>query len=115
MRTSPRAHSASSTLKAKDDTNALDGVAFPRTLPQIASPGQVHEHIGSADEGELQVLKATARQRLVAGQDELHLGLERTERLPGAVRAVAPLPITSSQMGVSPACAGLDHRAGQQA
>ena len=67
--------------------------------PQIASPGQVHEHIGSAcDEGELQVLKAAARQRLVAGQDELHLGLERTERLPGAVRAVAPLPITSSQM-----------------
>jgi hypothetical protein len=38
------------------------------------------EHIGSAhDEAQLEVLKAAARQRLAAGQDELGLGLERTE------------------------------------
>ena len=38
------------------------------------------EHIGSAhDETELEALKAAARQRLIAGQDELDLGLERTE------------------------------------
>jgi hypothetical protein len=43
-------------------------------------------------------LKAAARQRLVAGQDELDLGLERTE----AARRGAgggPLPITASRMG----------------
>ena len=57
------------------------------------------EHIGSAhDDAELEVLKAAARQRLVAGQDELDLGLERT----GAARRGAgggPLPITSSRTG----------------
>ena len=34
------------------------------------------EHLGSAhDDGELEALKAAARQRLVAGQNELDLGL----------------------------------------
>jgi hypothetical protein len=54
------------------------------------------EHIGSAhDAVQLEVLKAVARQRLVAGQDELDLGLD------GAARAAAcgPLPITGSRMG----------------
>jgi hypothetical protein len=37
------------------------------------------EHIGSVhDEVELELLKAAARQRLAAGQDELDLGLEAT-------------------------------------
>src|SRR3954463_15056116 len=53
------------------------------------------EHIGSAhDEAELEVLKAVARQRLAAGQDELDLGdlgSGRTRR--------GPLEITSSRMG----------------
>ena len=52
------------------------------------------EHIGSAhDEVELELLKTVARQRLVAGQDELDLGLDRTPEAGG------PLPITSSRMG----------------
>jgi hypothetical protein len=47
------------------------------------------EHIGPAhDDAELEVLKAAARQRLVAGQDELDLGLERTGPR-GGVQAVA--------------------------
>jgi hypothetical protein len=52
------------------------------------------EHLGSAhDEAELEALKAAARQRLAAGQEELDLGL--------AVRAVSdrPLEIASSRMG----------------
>lgn len=57
------------------------------------------EHIGSArDEAELEVLKAAARQRLLAGQEELDLGLERA----GPARRGAgggPLPITSSRRG----------------
>jgi hypothetical protein len=57
------------------------------------------EHIGSAhDDAELELLKAAARQRLAAGQDELDLGLERT----GPARRSAgggPLPITSARMG----------------
>ena len=37
--------------------------------------------IGPArDEAELEVLKAAARQRLAAGQDELGVGLERRKR-----------------------------------
>ena len=51
------------------------------------------EHIGSAhDEAELELLKTAARQRLVAGQGELDLGLDTAA--PGG-----PLPITSSRMG----------------
>jgi len=51
------------------------------------------EHIGSAHcEAELEMLKAAARQRLAAGQDELDLGLD-------AAAAGAALPITSSRMG----------------
>lgn len=54
------------------------------------------EHIGSAhDEVELEVLRAVARQRLAAGQDELDLGLDGAA--PGTPGA--PLPITSSRMG----------------
>ena len=45
------------------------------------------EHIGSAhDDAGLELLKAVARQRLAAGQEELDLGLELTGR-PGGARA----------------------------
>src|SRR3954453_12815412 len=55
------------------------------------------EHIGSAhDDAELELLKAVARQRLVAGQSELDLGLVGAA---GHARAGGPLPITSSRMG----------------
>ena len=51
------------------------------------------EHIGSAHtEADLEVLKAAARQRLVAGQGELDLQLQPGDALG------APLPITSSRM-----------------
>lgn len=51
------------------------------------------EHIGSAHtEADLELLKAAAQQRLVAGQGELDLALQPGEA-PGA-----PLPITSSRM-----------------
>ena len=51
------------------------------------------EHIGSAhDDGELELLKAAARQRLAAGQGELDLGLD-------TAAAGGPLPIIASQMG----------------
>ena len=50
------------------------------------------EHLGSAhDEAELEMLKAAGRQRIVAGQAELDLGLEPA--------GGGPLPITSSRMG----------------
>src|SRR5579872_833787 len=53
------------------------------------------EHIGSAhDEAELELLKAVARSRLTAGQDELDLGLDRE---PGSS---GPLPITSTRAEV---------------
>jgi hypothetical protein len=49
------------------------------------------EHIGSAhDEGELEALKAAARQRMAAGQGELDLGLEA-----GAGAGGGPLAWTS--------------------
>lgn len=52
------------------------------------------EHIGSAhDDAQLELLKAAARQRMVAGQGELDLGLD------GPPEAGGPLPITSSRMG----------------
>ncbi len=52
------------------------------------------EHLGSAhDDGELEALKAAARQRLAAGQGELDLGLSAGAS-PGG-----PLEITSSRMG----------------
>jgi hypothetical protein len=55
------------------------------------------EHIGSAhDDAQLEVLKAAARQRLAAGQDELDLGLAGTVAHAGAG---GPLPIMSSRMG----------------
>jgi hypothetical protein len=50
-----------------------------------------------ATSAELEALKAAARQRLAAGQDELDLGLEHTAPVMG-VRG-GPLPITSSRMG----------------
>ncbi len=51
------------------------------------------EHVGSAhDDGELEALKAAARQRITAGQAELELGL-------GLDGSSGPLPITSSRMG----------------
>jgi hypothetical protein len=50
------------------------------------------EHLGSAhDEAGLEMLKATGRQRIAAGQAELDLGLEPA--------GGGPLPITSSRMG----------------
>lgn len=52
------------------------------------------EHVGSGhDEAEVEALKATARQRMAAGQGELDLGLA------AAVRSGGPLEITSSRMG----------------
>ncbi|GAA5108971.1 hypothetical protein GCM10025762_15190 [Haloechinothrix salitolerans] len=52
------------------------------------------EHIGSAhDDAELELLKAAARQRMVAGQGELDLGLNAPPEAGG------PLPITASRMG----------------
>ena len=52
------------------------------------------EHLGSAhDDAEVELLKAAARQRLAAGQDELDLGLQPDADGGG------PLPITSSRMG----------------
>jgi hypothetical protein len=54
------------------------------------------EHLGSAhDDGQVEVLKAAARQRVNAGQDELDLGLHPAP----AGRGGGPLPITSSRMG----------------
>jgi hypothetical protein len=57
------------------------------------------EHIGSAhgDAG-LELLKAVARQRLGAGQQELDLGLELTDPARRAAGG-GPLPITSTRMG----------------
>ena len=52
------------------------------------------EHLGSAhDEGELEALKAAARQRLVAGPGELDLGLA------AGASSGGPLEIASSRMG----------------
>jgi hypothetical protein len=55
------------------------------------------EHIGSAhDDAELELLRSVAEQRLLAGQQELDLGLAG----PGSPgRRGAPLPITASRMG----------------
>lgn len=51
------------------------------------------KHIGSAyEDAELEVFKAAARRRLVAGQGEFDLGL-------GAASAGDPLPITSARIG----------------
>src|SRR5438270_7218725 len=59
------------------------------------------EHIGSAhDDAELELLKAVARQRLAAGQDEFDLGLPAGQPGYAPRRADAtPLPITASRMG----------------
>jgi hypothetical protein len=65
------------------------------------------EHIGSAhDDAELELLKAAARQRMAAGQGELDLGLEATERARRG-RGGGPLPITSTRM--APLLDALDH------
>src|SRR6516164_2765118 len=49
------------------------------------------EHLGSAhDEAQLEALKAAARQKIAAGQQELDLGLQPAEG--------GPLPVTSSKM-----------------
>lgn len=53
------------------------------------------EHIGSAHtDAELEVLKAAARQRIMAGQVELDLGLEVQQPV-----GSGPLPITAARMG----------------
>src|SRR4051794_41943117 len=63
------------------------------------------EHIGSAhDDAELELLKAAARQRLAAGQDELDLGLPagQQQRVPGMAprrAGAAPPPITAARVG----------------
>jgi hypothetical protein len=55
------------------------------------------EHIGSAhDDAQLELLRAVAAQRLLAGQQELDLGLSDEG---AAARRGAPLPITASRMG----------------
>src|SRR5438874_6051725 len=60
------------------------------------------EHVGSAhDDVEIELLKAVARQRLAAGQDELDLGLDRKTGSSGEALAPRPgarLPITSTRM-----------------
>jgi hypothetical protein len=57
------------------------------------------EHIGSAhDDAELELLKAAARQRMVAGQGEFDLGLDATDPARRG-RGGGPLPITSTRMG----------------
>src|SRR5438874_9856445 len=57
---------------------------------------RVIEHVGSAHtDADWELLKAAARQKIAAGQDELDL------RLPGSpANQGAALPITSSRMGV---------------
>jgi hypothetical protein len=56
------------------------------------------EHIGSAhDDAGLELLKAVARQRLAAGQEELDLGLELTDPARRGAGG-GPLPITSTRM-----------------
>jgi hypothetical protein len=58
------------------------------------------EHIGSAhDDAELEVLKALARQRMLAGQGQLALGLEGPSARPRSGSVDDPLPITSSRAG----------------
>ena len=59
------------------------------------------EHIGSAhDDAQVELLKAVARQRLVAGQDELDLGLGAGRAAADvSARGGAALPITASRMG----------------
>lgn len=53
------------------------------------------EHIGSAhDDVELELLKTVARQRMLAGQGELDLGIQASPEVGG------PLPITASRMGL---------------
>ena len=53
------------------------------------------EHIGSAhDDVSLELLKTVARQRMLAGQGELDLGLQPPPEAGG------PLPITASRMGL---------------
>ncbi|KAB1640346.1 IS1634 family transposase [Gulosibacter chungangensis] len=62
------------------------------------------EHIGSAHtDAELELLKATAQQRLTADQPELDLDLDGGDPAPKN----APLPISSTRMG--PLLDGLDH------
>jgi hypothetical protein len=54
------------------------------------------EHVGSAhSDAEVALLKATARQRLAAGQGVLDLGLE----VAATGQVGGPLPITASRMG----------------
>jgi hypothetical protein len=74
------------TVKTKSGATAVQIVYWSRRGSREI------EHLGSAhDEVELETLKAAARQRLVAGQLELALGLEPA--------GAGPLPITSSRMG----------------
>jgi hypothetical protein len=81
-------------------------VAFVRTVKTASGARAVQivysrrkgsrkiEHIGSAhDEVELELLKAVARQRIAAGQEELDLGVAAPPESGG------PLPITASRMG----------------
>jgi hypothetical protein len=70
------------------------------------------EHIGSAhDDAELAALRAAARRRLAAGQDELDLGLDDSPQAGG------PLEITSSRMGHlwDALCRGFDDLGFEQA
>jgi hypothetical protein len=76
------------TVRTKSDATAVQVVWSSRRGSREI------EHLGSAHgEGELEALKAAARQRIAAGQAELALGLE-----PGG-RGGGPLPIRSSRMG----------------
>ena len=79
------------------------GATAVQIVYSFAKGSRQIEHLGSAhDEVGVDLLKAAARQRLAAGQEELDLGLPSTSPS-GAVVSVggpgAALPITASRMG----------------
>jgi hypothetical protein len=85
------------TVKTSSGATAVQIVyAFSKGSRQI-------EHLGSAhDDAGVELLKAAARQRLAAGQEELDLGLPSTSPSGSAVTVGGPgaaLPITASRMG----------------
>src|SRR3954471_1676029 len=65
------------------------------------------EHIGSAhDDVEVELLKAVARQRLAAGQDELDLGLNRKARSSGDALPPRPWSATADHVDADGALVG---------
>lgn len=74
----------------------LTSLTFPTAVQIVWSARGGHlelEHVGSGhDPAEVEALKAAARQRMVAGQGVLDLGL-------GQASPAGPLPIRSNRMG----------------